>query len=827
MKKSSKHDHQNSKVAGRAADIPKVLQSAVAHHQAGRLAEANSLYQQILQCNPRHNVALHFMGMIAFQTGDHERAVDLTSKSIKADPKNPLYFFNQGIIYRAQDNLVAAVNSYRQATVLNPNYSEAYFNLGNALLELGNRTLDVSFLIEAEASYRRVLKIKPSADVYLNLGNTLRNLGRLDEALECFRLSLNSATDWNAELKYLTTPMVLLDGMVLDCSKTARHADTGRHDNFTSKQDLHSAASSLPLETAPDLPLQIADTKHLKVVLIYPPPWQLLQHGETPLGTPFDPPKDWNASDSNKDTQIITYGLLTIAAQAKRAGHDVRIHNLSNSPWQEVVTLIAGTEADVYGISAFTFNRRGMGAVAALVRRHHPKAHITVGGPFATALPQETLSFFPDIDTVVIGEGEETFMELLECLGEGRSTKGITGTAWRQGEEIIVGPKRQRINDLDALASPFDHFTSNFLMTSRGCPAKCTFCGSFTTWGQKLRFHSVDYCINLIKTALSQLAIPFIAIKDDTFTSDRRRAIAICDAIIKNKINFIWSCDTRVDSLDDELLGKMRLAGCQMISFGVESGAPEILKSMRKKTTPEMVLDATRAARKYGFFIRYYMILLNRGETFKTINQSTALIRAGRPNQYYFSSLSFYPGTEDWEILSKEQGVSADIFFNNDFTELTVKMNRRKKVQELERKILCDIGTINGFNYSVKEREAVVGILPDLNYAHVELANAYLRAGRLDEATAELNRAEELGFPIDIIIKNQRACISVAQLEIEKALVLLESGIKSSPCRIIEHNFNKLSSWFKSPNHTRGKPPELNDSIYAVTFADFEGTDFN
>ncbi|MFZ2949588.1 MAG: tetratricopeptide repeat protein, partial [Desulfuromonadaceae bacterium] len=97
MKELSKRDHHNSSVTCRMADIPKVLQSAVAHHQAGRLDEANSLYQQILQCNPRHPVALHFMGMLAFQTGDHERAIDLTSKSIKADPKNPLYFFNQGI----------------------------------------------------------------------------------------------------------------------------------------------------------------------------------------------------------------------------------------------------------------------------------------------------------------------------------------------------------------------------------------------------------------------------------------------------------------------------------------------------------------------------------------------------------------------------------------------------------------------------------------------------------------------------------------------------------------------------------------------------------
>jgi len=724
--------------------------------------------------------------------------------------------FNKALAKHNSGKYEEAIKLYKTILQKKPMHLDANYMLGTAYAETGEFESAVTYLRKAE-------KIMPgSPHVKLNLGNALRKLGRLDEALECFRHSLNPATDWHVELQLLTKPMVLLDGLVLNPEKTPDHAGIDSR-----KQEMHSAAASFPLEAAPELPLRNHDKKHLKVVLIYPPPWQILKPGDIPLGTPFDAPTGRNSSDLDEDLKVITYGLLTIAAQARRAGHDVTIHNLSSTPWQEVVHLIAGTKADVYGISAFTLNRRGMGGVAALIRQHHPAAHVTVGGPFATALPEETLNYFREIDTVVIGEGEETFMELLECLESGRPTAGIPGTAWRKGEEIIIGPQRQRINDLDALASPFDYFTSRIVMTSRGCPAKCSFCGSVTTWGQKLRFYSVDYCINMIKTAVNRLSMPFIGIKDDTFTSDRRRAIAICDAIIENKINFIWSCDTRVDCLDDELLAKMRLAGCQMISFGVESGAPEILKSMRKNTTPEMVLEATRAARKYGFFIRYYMILLNRGETLETINQSTALIKSGRPNHFLFNSLSFYPGTEDWEILSRKQVISADIFFNNDFEELCVNRNRIKKIQELERKIICDIGAIEGFDYSVEELEAVVGILPNLHCAHLELANAYLRAGRLEEATAALDRAEELGFPIAVIITNQRACISLAKSEIEEAYALLEGEIKSSPCRIIEHNYNKLRAWRESPIHKRGEPPKLIDSILALAFADREESQLN
>lgn len=697
-----------------------------------------------------------------------------------------------------------AIKMYKMILKSKPMHLDANQLLGAAYAEIGEYESAKKYLLKAEEIMPRSPHIK------LNLGTVLSALGREDEALERYRFLLNPATNWDVELKLLTTPMVLLDGLELNPEKTP-YSTIGT-------QEMHSDASYFQQDAVQELPLRSAVTQHLKIVLIYPPPWQILKPGETHQDSPFEAPKDRNSSQMDEDSKVIPYGLMTIAAQAKRAGHDVTIHNLSSTTWQEVVSLIAGTKADLYGISAFTFNRRGMGAVAALIRQYHSTAHIMVGGPFATALPRETLTYFREVDTVVIGEGEETFMELLESLESDRSTAGIPGTAWRKGEEIIIGPQRQRINDLDALASPFDHFTSRIVMTSRGCPAKCTFCGSFTTWGQKLRFHSVEYCIDMIKTALSRLPWPFILIKDDTFTSDRRRAIAICDAIIKNKINFIWSCDTRVDCIDEELLGKMRLAGCQMISFGVESGSPEILKSMRKNTTPEMVLEASRAARKYGFYIRYYMILLNRGETFETINQSTALIRAGRPNRFTFSNLIFSPGTEDWEILSRKQHVSADIFFNNDFTELSVARSRANKVEELQRKVWCDIGAISGFDYSVEELEAVVGLLPDLHCAHVELANAYLRAGRFEEAAAELDRAEELGFPIDVIITNQRACIFLAKSEIENAYALLESAMKSSPCRIIEQNYNKLHSWRESPIHKRGNPPELIDSILALSF---------
>ena len=776
-----------------------------------RYIEAKTLALSMTKNFPQDIFGWMMLGMVFRQMGWNEDALAPMQKVVALSPNDAVAHNIIGIIFYDLNRLDEAKASYLLALKIKPDFAEAHNNLGNTLKSMGR-------LSEAEVSYQQALRIKPDYTLaQYNLANILEDMGRLDEALDSYRLSLKGK-DWKAALRHLTTPLVSTTGLVLNSQRATGSAETGKQPVGMAKQTisppapvasaLHEAGQSEP-----------ASAKKLRIILIYPPPWQIPSPGELVPGMPFGPPKESKDHKLDADFQTITYGLLTIAAQAKRAGHEVSIYNLATCPWRSVMALIAETGADVYGISAFTANRRGMGAVAALVRQHHPRAHITVGGPFVTALPQETLQYYRDIDTAVIGEGEDTFMELLEHVGSCKPTTGIPGTAWRNGDSVAYGPTRARIKDLDALASPFDYFTSSIVMTSRGCPSKCTFCGSFATWGKLLRFHSAESCLDIFRKALARLPVPFMAIKDDTFTAHRRRTIAICDAIIGNKMNFMWSCDTRVDSIDDELLYKMRLAGCQTVSFGVESGSPEILKAIRKETTPEMVLEATRSARKYGMHVRYYMILCIRGETPETLQQSNDLIKAGRPNQYFSGPLSFFPGTEDWAILREKQGLTPDIFFTNDFRELNIATNRQQEYEDVFLHVACNIGALYGFDYTVEEREAVAERLPHLHSAQVELANAYFRAGRLDEAEAALNHAEELGFPIANIIHNQRACIAQARNDTDNALALLEHAIRCYPHHIVMKNHKDLQAWADTPVNVRGKPPVLNNSIQAMDFS--------
>src|SRR6185436_13081283 len=156
-------------------------------------------------------------------------------------------------------------------------------------------------------------------------------------------------------------------------------------------------------------------------------------------------------------------------------------------------------DADLFGMSCWTANRRGVALAARSLRKHHPGAHILVGGPHATPLAKEMLAHHAEIDTVALGESEDAFLELIGRLAKKQPTTGIAGTVYREGGKIVGGPHRAAIENLDTLASPQAYFDTHILMTSRGCPWACTFCGAETSWGRGFRAHSVDYVLAAVE----------------------------------------------------------------------------------------------------------------------------------------------------------------------------------------------------------------------------------------------------------------------------------------------------------------------------------------
>src|SRR5690348_3492034 len=180
----------------------------------------------------------------------------------------------------------------------------------------------------------------------------------------------------------------------------------------------------------------------MRVVLMYPPPWKIAAPGEPPFTDGDGQPEEYRDGDLDADFHQTPYGLFSLGAQAMRAGHAVKVFNLSAFSWRRIEEVIAALDADVFGMSCWTANRRGVALVAKLVRKVHPAAHVVIGGPHATPLADEMLAHHPEIDTVVKGEGDVTFLELLERLEAGAPTAGIAGTVYRDGARTAHGPER-------------------------------------------------------------------------------------------------------------------------------------------------------------------------------------------------------------------------------------------------------------------------------------------------------------------------------------------------------------------------------------------------
>jgi radical SAM superfamily enzyme YgiQ (UPF0313 family) len=548
----------------------------------------------------------------------------------------------------------------------------------------------------------------------------------------------------------------------------------------------------------------------MRIALLYPPPWKIPAPGEAIDRSGDGPPADYRDGDLDADFHQTPYGLFSLGAQAMRAGHAVKIFNLSGFSWAETERVVRALDADLFGLSCWTANRRGVALVSKLIRDAHPRAHVVVGGPHATPLAKEMLEHHPAIDTVVVGEGDATFLELIERLEAGAATTGLAGTFFRSSRGVEPGPERPSVPDIDTLACPHDYFSTHIVMTSRGCPWQCTFCGAETTWGRGFRGQSVPYVLDSLEQALARLPVKMIQIKDDTFTTNKKRVVEICHGIRERKLQFFWSCDTRVDVLSDDLLREMRLAGCQRLSLGVESGSAAILKGINKKITVDKIIQSTELAKKWGVQVRFYMMLGNRGETRETFHETLAFLERARPHQYLFSCLSIYPGTIDFDDAEKDW-LDREVYFTEDFQELKTPFDATPEDTALMSDWFAkNKGLRDAYRPNSEECRAILERIGDYHGAHVDLAEAYCREGRMDLAEPHVRRALDLGYPAPGLAHNTLACIAAARGDLAGAEAELRLALRKDPQHwVVAKNAERFHAFLRSGQAGTGALPSL------------------
>ncbi|NUP05727.1 MAG: radical SAM protein [Polyangiaceae bacterium] len=544
----------------------------------------------------------------------------------------------------------------------------------------------------------------------------------------------------------------------------------------------------------------------MKVALLYPPPWKIPEDGAAERYGVDGPPPEYKSGDLDADFYQIPYGLLQLGAEAMRAGHQVKVLNLSSFTWPKVEEILDVLDADVYGLSCWTANRRGVAIVSTAIKMRQPDARVVIGGPHATPFAKEMLAHHGAIDAVSTGESDITFLEILDAVAANKPLSGIAGTIARDGDAIVVGAKRPSVKDLDDLAPVHAYFDTHIMMTSRGCPWACTFCGAETSWGRGFRSHSNDFVLDELARSVERLPVKMIQIKDDTFTTNKKRVLELCRSIRERKLSFFWSCDTRVDLLSEELLREMRLAGCQRLSLGVESGSQRILDAIDKKFTPDEIIASTELAKKVGIKVRYYMMLGNRGETAETFRETLAFLDRARPHEYVFSCLSVYPGTRDFSEAERAGWLDREVYFKETFQELKTPFDASDEDAALMNEWFSKNSGLRPFHKpTVEEYRSVLELLGDYHAAHMDLSGALLEQGDLDGAEYHVRRALELGYPCPGLGLNALAVIASKRRDYETMKDLFMKAAKTDPQHYaLIRNVNAARAWFKEGGPDKG-----------------------
>ncbi len=290
-------------------------------------------------------------------------------------------------------------------------------------------------------------------------------------------------------------------------------------------------------------------------------------------------------------------------------------------------------------------------------------------GPHVTSLPEETLKRYPTLDYGIMGEAEVTIRELVEAVEKKQDLAGVKGIVYRDGDTIRVTEKRPFIENLDDLPLPLHELLpiskhrlpflgSNytFVLASRGCPFMCTFCRQVIMWERVLRTRSAKSIYDEL-AYLSGIGVNNIMFHSDTFTYHRDVVMELCDMIVSNGLKVRWCCNSRVDTIDEELLEKMAKAGCWMIMYGLESGSQEVLTNVKKglKATVEQGRKAVEMTHAAGIKVWGYFIIGLPGETKKTIKETIRFSKSLPLSLANFAVGAPYIGTEFF-AQAKEKG---------------------------------------------------------------------------------------------------------------------------------------------------------------------------
>ncbi len=381
----------------------------------------------------------------------------------------------------------------------------------------------------------------------------------------------------------------------------------------------------------------------LKIVLVNPPPEQIIEEYDTP------------------DYPHIGIGYLASSLELRGFSPIVVDAKLERLSFDEAVGRILSISPDIVGVTAMTHEITYAHTFIAHLKNMGCNAIMLIGGVHITALPERTLLEFPNFDAGVIGEGEYTIVEISESVvsNKEKNFADIPGVVFRTGDGTIqLSPERPFIDNLDSLSPPAWHLfppASKYpIITARGCPAHCIFCTQLH--GHAIRERSPKNIFDEWEHTATTYSPRMIYVHDESFGFHKKRAMEFLDLIIERKLTVPWFVTTRAHIVSPEMLHKMKRSGCFGVGIGVESGDPEILKSIRKGITLEQVKRAITFIRDTGMESHTFFILGFPHETIRTMLRTISFAASLNSTYIALGIIVPYPGTEIARMAAVGEG---------------------------------------------------------------------------------------------------------------------------------------------------------------------------
>jgi len=409
-----------------------------------------------------------------------------------------------------------------------------------------------------------------------------------------------------------------------------------------------------------------------------------------------------------------------LAAIAEQEGMEVRILDCLMKGWhyEEVVdrntvrvglsdadirSRIAEFKPDLVGVTCpFSRQYQIYHRLFRLVKEIDPAIRVVAGGAHATVCPQEVLED-GHCDYVILGEAEESFAELIRALQRDEAVDAIDGLGWKDGGRLRLNPKNRLIRNLDSIPFPAYHLMEldgyfglvashgarhkkRFcpIITSRGCPARCTFCSAHQVWGKMYRTRSVENVIEELRLLKSRYGIEEILFEDDNVTADAKRAKTLFSRLIEERFDFVWDTPNGVGawSMDEEMIDLMKASGCVKLNFPVESGSPRVLKEIiRKPLDLDKVRRLTTHCDRIGLAHDLFLVIGMPGERLSEMWESVRFAAECGCFSPHISVATPYPGTELYEECMNRhlfsRPFSMDDLFIRSFLVRTTEWNEK------------------------------------------------------------------------------------------------------------------------------------------------------